>query len=221
MLLVLMALALQAPDTLRFPAPDRPVSRIIAADWSDEGDRDAAGEAPRVFAALGVRAGTRVADIGAGGGYYTVRAARAVGATGAVLAQDVMPEYLERLRARVRREGLANVQLVLGTPGDPSLPGAPADVAILSHMYHEIANPYELLWRLAPALAPGARVGIIDMDAPTDRHGTPPALLRCELAAVGYRFERIVDLAPADGYLAVFSPPLSRPAPAAIRPCRR
>jgi len=86
-------------------------------------------------------------------------------------------------------------------------------------MYHEIENPYEFLYRLWPALTPGARVGIIDTGGPTERHGTPPALLRCELAAVGYRELDFVLLAPADGYLAVFGPPESLPAPEAIKAC--
>ena len=94
-------------------------------------------------------------------------------------------------------------------------------MAILSHMYHEIENPYEFLYRLRPSLAPGARVGIIDMDRPTQRHGTPPALLRCELAAVGYRQLDSVSLAPADGYLAVFAPPEILPPAGTIRPCRQ
>jgi len=76
------------------------------------------------------------------------------------------------------------------------------------------------LW-LRPALAPGGRVAIIDLDKPTGEHGTPPELLRCELAAVGYREVDVVSLAPADGYLAVFVPPASLQAPEAIRPCRQ
>jgi hypothetical protein len=88
-------------------------------------------------------------------------------------------------------------------------------------MYHEIENPFEFLHRLQPSLAPGARVGIIDMDRPTQRHGTPPALLRCELAAVGYRQLDLISLAPADGYLAVFARPEGLPPAGAIRPCRQ
>src|SRR5262249_38536519 len=83
-------------------------------------------------------------------------------------------------------------------------------------MYHEIENPYEFLYRLWPALASGARVGIIDTEEPTQRHGTPPALLRCELAAVGYRELDLASLTPADGDLAIFAPPRIPPAPETI-----
>ena len=111
--------------------------------------------------------------------------------------------------------------LVSGTPADPRLPAQSIDLALLAHMYHEIEQPYEFVYRLHGALAPGGRVAIIDNDKPTDKHGTPPALLRCELAAVGYREVDFLLLAPADGYLAVFAPPETLPRPEDIRPCRR
>ena len=113
------------------------------------------------------------------------------------------------------------MRVVLGAPGDPKLPPDSVDVAILSHMYHEIENPYEFLYRLWPALARSARVAIVDVNKPTHDHGTPPDLLRCELAALGYHEADFVSLAPADGYLAVFTPPETLRAPGSIRPCAR
>jgi len=203
------------------PAPDRPVAAIISPVFSDEATRDRHGEADRVLDRLGVTPGTRVADIGAGTGYYTVRVARRLGASATVYAEDIKSEYLGELRARLEREKIGTVKLVLGRPGDPMLPRSSVDVAILSHVYHEIENPFELLYRLQPALAPGARVGIVDVDRPTQDHGTPPALLRCEAAAVGYRQVDFVSLAPAEGYLAIFVPPDRLPAVEAIKPCRQ
>jgi hypothetical protein len=95
------------------------------------------------------------------------------------------------------------------------------DVAILAHMYHEIAQPYALLYNLAPALKRGARVGIVDVERPTLEHGTPIALLRCEVTAVGYREIATYQLAGNGGYLAVFSPPedASRKSPRDIVAC--
>jgi len=202
-----------------FPAPDRPVAGIVSPEYSDEPTRDGHGEADRVLDRLDIKAPLRVADIGAGLGYYTVRLARRLGAGATIYATDVKTEYLDRLRARLAREGIAGVTLILGLPRDPRLPPDSVDVAILSHMYHEIENPYEFLYRLHSSLAPGARVGIIDMDRPTKQHGTPPSLLRCELAAVGYRQIDLVSLDPADGYLAVFVRPDTLPL--AIRACRQ
>src|SRR5690606_11950395 len=107
-------------------------------------------------------------------------------------------------------------------PDDPRLPAGAIDRAILVHMYHEIEQPYALLWNLVPAMKPGARVGVIDMDRPTPNHGTPPALLRCEFEAVGYRETSFRELDGGGGYIAVFEPPTvaNRPRPEAIKPCR-
>jgi ubiquinone/menaquinone biosynthesis C-methylase UbiE len=170
---------------------------------------------------LNIGAGTRVADIGAGDGYYTVRLARRLGPAATLYATDVEAKYLDGVRARLVREGIQGVTLILGRPRDSRLAPGSVEVAILAHMYHEIENPYEFLYRLPPALAPGGRVGIVDVDKPTQEHGTPPALLRCELAAVGYREVELRSLAPADGYLAIFTPPDTLPAPASIAPCRQ
>ena len=204
---------------LRFPAPPRPVASVVSPAYSSEETRDRRGEAERVMNRLGLQPGIRVADIGAGDGYYTVRVARRLGSAGTVYAVDIKAEYLQRLEARLKREGVSGVTLVHGEPRDPKLPPAAIDVAILSHMYHEVENPYEFLYRLRPALGAGARVAIIDVDKPTQNHGTPPGLLRCELAAVGYHQIDFVSLAPAEGYLAIFVPPDQLPAVEAIIPC--
>ena len=210
-----------AADGRRFPVPDRPVAPIISASYSDEKSRDENGEAERVMDRLGIRPGMRVADIGAGEGYYTVRLGRRLGVSATIYAQDVQADYLKQLEARLAREGLTGVRLVLGESRDPKLPPASVDVAILSHMYHEIENPFEFLYRLRPALAPNARIGIIDAVRPTQDHGTPPALLRCELAAVGYRQVDSVPLEPTEVYLAIFVPPDDLPPIETITPCKQ
>ncbi len=208
-------------EGLRFPAPNRPVAPIISASYSDERTRDENGEAERAMDRLGIISGMRVADIGAGEGYYTVRLARRLGPTATIYAQDVQSDYLKQLEVRLAREGITGIRLVLGEPRAPKLPPASIDLAILSHMYHEIENPFEFLYRLRPALAPNARIGIIDADRPTQDHGTPPTLLRCELAAVGYRQVDFLPLAPAEGYLAIFVPPDTLPPVETINPCKQ
>ena len=168
---------------------------------------------------LGARPGMAVADVGAGAGYYAVRLSRRVGPEGRVVAQDVEPKYLEGLRRRVAREGLANVALALGEPHDPRLPPRSVDLALLIHMYHEIAQPFGLLANLAPALRPGGRVAILDVDGPIERHGTPRALLLCELAAAGYRQTDWHWIEGRSVYLAVFEPPAEPLEPERIVPC--
>ena len=119
----------------------------------------------------------------------------------------------------MKSNGIGGVKFVLGTPNDPNLPPAAIDVAILAHVYHEIENPYEFMYRLHRSLASSARVGIVDLDRPTESHGTPPRLLRCELGALGYREAAFQYLKPADGYLMVFVPPQELPRVESIRAC--
>jgi SAM-dependent methyltransferase len=207
-------------QTARFPPADRPVAPVTTPAYSTEAARDAHDEAERVLNRLSVKPGMRVADVGAGDGYYTVRLARRLGPGAMIYAEDVMQSHLDRLAARLARERVTGVTLVHGTPADPRLAPQSIDLALLAHMYHEIREPYEFVYRLHGALAPGGRVAIIDNDKPTENHGTPPALLRCELAAVGYREVDFLLLAPADGYLAVFAPPATLPRPEDIRACR-
>ena len=205
-----------------FPAPDRPVAEIISPIWATEKERDAVDEAGQVVRLLGLKPGMSIADIGAGSGYHTIRLAKVVGPKGRVLAQDVMPRYLAHLGKRIAKLKLENVTLSLGEGHDSRLPAASVDVALLVHMYHEIAQPFAFLYNLAPAMRSGSRLAIIDLERPIWEHGTPPDLLRCELAAVGYTQIGFSKLAGDIGYLATFAPPgeAARPEPAAIKPCR-
>ena len=204
----------------RFPAPAREVASIISDRWGNEDSRERAGEAARVLDFLHVAPGMTVADIGAGSGYYLPRLSARVGPLGHVLAQDVVPSYLAALDQRVRTEGLGNVQLGLGEVSDPRLPPASVDVAILIHMYHEIGQPFALMANLIPALRPGAVVGIVDTTRQTQYHGTPPTLLDCEMAAVGYRRVGTLQMESGREYLAVFAPPAVAPVPESVVPCR-
>ncbi|GAA0580419.1 methyltransferase domain-containing protein [Craurococcus roseus] len=203
----------------RFPKPERPVAGIVSDQWASEDSRERAGEAAKVMDLLAIRPGMAAADIGAGAGYYVGRLSRRVGPEGRVFAQDIERKYLDRLRQRVARERLSNVSLVLGEPHDPRLPPRSVDVALLVHMYHEIAQPFGLLANLATAMRPGGRVAILDVDGPVRAHGTPRALLVCELAAVGYREAAWHWIEGRSVYLAVFEPPAEPPEPERIRPC--
>jgi SAM-dependent methyltransferase len=201
-----------------FPAPSRPVASIVAPRWTNEDARDDLGEFARVAKLAAIGKGTRVADIGAGDGYYVVRLAEMVGPAGRVYAEDIVGDYLRLLQERVQRERLGNVQLARGEAHDPRLPAGDVDVALMVHMYHEIDQPFGLLYNLAPSLKPGGRLVILDLDRPTFGHGTPPSLLRCELAAVGYR-ELSLARTGGEEYVAIFLAPsnTARPTPAAIR----
>ena len=203
-----------------FPAPDRPVSRIVLSRWSNEEERDRLREAETVMDKAGIAPGMTVADIGAGEGYYTIRLAQRVGPRGRVLAEDIFPAVRDTLAERVARERLQSVSVRLGAPADPKLPDASFDRVFMVHMYHEIAQPYEFLWRMRPALKSGGLVIVVDANRSTDKHGTPPALLACEFRAVGYELAFTDEMPSAGGYLAAFRAKGGRPEPASIKPCR-
>ncbi|WP_375197203.1 class I SAM-dependent methyltransferase [Sphingobium sp.] len=202
-----------------FPRADRPVAPVVSTRWSSEEARDRVNEAEDIMDRAGIRPGMTVADIGAGEGYYTVRLAKRVGDKGRVLAEDIMPEVIEALSRRITREDWRNVSVKLGAPEDPKLPENSFDRILMVHMYHEIAEPYAFLWNLSPALKRGGELIVVDANRPTDQHGTPPRLLACELAAMGFRLEELVPKPTAGGYFARFKRVAARPDPAAIVPC--
>jgi ubiquinone/menaquinone biosynthesis C-methylase UbiE len=209
----------EAAQQSPFPKPERPVSPIVSASYSNEDSRDSVGEAETVMKHADVRAGMYVADIGAGEGYYTVRLAPLVGKAGRVLAEDIVPETRDALAQRVQRENLDNVAVKLGQPNDPQLPDRSFDRILMIHMYHEIGMPSEFLWHLQDDLKHGGRVVVVDADRTTDRHGTPPRLLICEFAAVGFELTRFERLADSESYFAQFEPKGPKPEPKDIGRC--
>lgn len=209
----------ESPNESPFPEPQRPVAPIVSPRYSNEDARDSAGEFEKVVELAGIRPGMSVADIGAGEGYYTVRLAPLVGSEGRVLAQDIIPETRDALAQRVTRERLDNVAVKLGLPSDPMLPTASFDRILLIHMYHEIERPSEFLWNLRPALKRGGSVVVVEPDRSTPRHGTPPRLLVCEFAAVGYELTRFERLPDSDSYFAQFQAAGQRPEPRDIPVC--
>lgn len=203
----------------RFPAAARPVAPIVSPTWGDSSERDSAGEVRQIAARLHLRPGMTVGDLGAGSGYDTLRLARTLGPRSRIIAEDVDPAALQALDAQAQRLHLANITIGLGEPQDPRLPSRSLDAAIMVHMYHEISHPYAFLYNLSASMKPGARVGVEELDRPTAAHGTPPALLRCEFTAVGYRLEQLKPLDGGLGYFAVFAAPAEPPEPQRIRAC--
>lgn len=124
-------------------------------------DRDAWQRPDQVMDALLIAEGSAVADIGAGGGWFTVRLADRVGPNGVVYAEDVQPQMLEAIKRRVAREQFTNVVAVAGTASDPRLP-APVDAALIVDTYHEMEQPRMMLRNLASALKPEGRIGIVE-----------------------------------------------------------
>lgn len=133
-----------------------------------------------------------------------------------------MADHVQLLQGRIAQANLTNVSVGLGELGDPRLPQRSVDVALMIHMYHEIGQPFALLANLAPEMRAGARLGIVDVDDATERHGTLRAPLECKLIAVEYwpvKFHWLLVQPSRSEYLAVFEPPAVQPPPEDIRPC--
>ena len=124
-------------------------------------DRETWQKPDAIMDALGIYDGSSVADLGAGGGWFTVRLARRVGPTGRVYAQDVQKPMIESMERRFRREGLRNVTTVLGTEEDPKLP-VPVDAVLIVGVYGEVARPVEFLRNVRKSLRPAGRLGVVD-----------------------------------------------------------
>lgn len=147
----------------------------------------------RVMELLQITAGTTVADIGAGSGWFTVRAARRVGPSGSVFAVDINPEATKYIEQRSQKENLRNVQVILSEPDDPKLPPHAVDAVLLLKTYHEVAHPVTLLRNLRASLRAGARVGIIDRMGNGENHGVNREVVIREAMAAGYVAEQQLD----------------------------
>ena len=121
-----------------------------------------------VLAALAIDSGSRVADVGAGHGFYTERLAKHVGQQGRVFAVDVDEQALERLEQLVTAQSLRNVELIHGRSDDPRLPYRSLDAALIVNAYHEMVRHSDMLREIHAALKPGGRLVILD-NTPTDK----------------------------------------------------
>jgi ubiquinone/menaquinone biosynthesis C-methylase UbiE len=208
--LLLLSLLLSGPS---LPAqtpglPQHPTSTPYSGDLSvfETPGRDQRLQIDRVMNLLHITPGKTVADIGAGGGWFTVRAARRVGPAGKVFAEDINSKYIDAIRERAQHENLSNVVEVLGTPDDPHLAPDSLDAALMLKVYHEIAHPEVLLAHLRAAMKPGARFGIIDRNGNGADHGLGEKIVRAEVEAAGFRQVGRYDFTKADGqdYFLIF-----------------
>lgn len=210
-LLLLGLSLLQAQSTPSPPPPleNRKTSTPYTGDLSifDSPGRDQRLQVNRVMDILGIGAGKNVADIGAGSGWFTVRAARRVTDSGRVYAVDINPEAIRHIDNRVQREQLHNVETILSKSDDPLLPANTIDAVLLLKTYHEVAQPITLLRNLRAALRPGAKVGIIDRNGNGENHGVGREVVLREAAEAGYALAAQYDFVKGDGmdYFLVFT----------------
>lgn len=180
------------------------------AEWLERSERTFEEEPDKALDALGTLAGLTIADVGAGSGYFTVRLAARVGAKGRIYANDLQPEMLKMLAARLARENIDNVTLVQGAIDNPKLQASSIDLALMVDVYHEFSEPQRMLRALRVALKPGGRLVLLeyrkeDPEVPIRfEHKMSVAEARMELEAEGYTLARVDDRLPRQ-HILIFS----------------
>lgn len=186
----------------------RPTSTPYAGDLSifEYPDRDKKLHVDQVMDLLGITPGKVVADIGAGSGWFTMRAAVRVGSSGAVYAEDINPEAISYIAQRASREKLENVRPTLGTVDDTKLPPNSVDAVLILKTYHEFARPIPLMKKLKLSLRPGAKIGIIDKNGTGTDHGIMPEVVEREMVQAGFKRLGKYDFTKSDGqdYFLIF-----------------
>lgn len=156
-------------------------------------DRSEWQQPDRVMDALLIADGFRVADVGAGGGWFTIRLARRVGPQGRVYAEDIQPEMIVSIEQRVKREDLKNVEIRSGTASDPKLPKG-LNAVLMVDTYPQLREPIAVLTSIAASLAPNGKLGIVDFKP--DGAGGPgpdlserisPEVIKRQAAAAGLK----------------------------------
>src|SRR5580692_10258458 len=184
--------AQSAPATGAQPAAPRKTSKPYTGDLSifDSPGRDERLQINRVMDILEIAPGKTVADIGAGSGWFTVRAARRVTETGSVYAVDINPEATRYIDKRAQKEGLHNVKTLLSKSDDPQLPANQIDSVLLLKTYHEVDKPVVLLQDLrAPAQA-GSKGGGMAGSGNGEDHGVAADSVIKEGWESGYFLQR-------------------------------
>jgi ubiquinone/menaquinone biosynthesis C-methylase UbiE len=199
--------AAQSPQTP--PAESRKTSTPYTGDLSifDSPGRDERLQINRVMDILGITRGKIVADIGAGSGWFTVRAAKRVGDSGTVYAVDINPEAVRYIQRRAETAHLRNVKTILSKSDNALLPQNTVDSVLLLKTYHEVEKPIALLRNLRGSLKPGARVGVIDRNGNGGDHGVGQDVVVREAAEAGYRLAEQYDFVKGDrmDYFLVFT----------------
>jgi predicted methyltransferase len=199
---------LPSPASESSDAINRPTSQPYTGDLSifEDPKRDERLQPNRIMDILGIKEGSSVADIGAGSGWFTVRAARRVGNGGVVYAVDINRDYLDYIERRSKRESLANIRVVLGKEDDPLLPEKSVDAVLLLKTYHEVSQPIRLLKQTRAAMRAGALLGIIDRDGKGDNHGLDKEVVIKEAERAGFVLINQYDFVKPDkvDYFLVF-----------------
>jgi ubiquinone/menaquinone biosynthesis C-methylase UbiE len=196
------------------PLAKRQPSNVMSfegADWLEREGRAELEKPELTLAAMELREGMSVAEIGAGTGFYSRRLAKAVGPVGKVYAVDIQPEMLDLLKTYAAKEGIANIVPVLGTETDPKLPAHGMDRILLVDVYHEFQKPEPMLARIRESLAPGGTVALVEYRLEGDtashiniRHRMSVEQVLSEWTAAGFELIKRLETLPSQ-HLFLFS----------------
>jgi predicted methyltransferase len=191
-------------DEARRPAA---VMGWTGADWLERAGRDEEQRPDEIVRTMGLRDGDRVADLGAGTGYFSRRLAKAVAPSGLVYAVDVQPEMIDLLKRNVEKAGLTNVLPVLGTSDDPRLPRDSLDWILLVDVYHGLQQPKAMLTRMREALKPTGRIALVEyrLEGTTavhirEEHRMSPKQVLAEWEPAGFRLVRRHEFLPTQHF---------------------
>src|SRR5215813_13200082 len=171
---------------------------VTVTAQDDTKARDAWQQPDRVMDALGIKAGSVVGDIGAGGGYFTFHLAQRVGPNGKVYSEDILEDEVKKIREQAESEKLVQIEGTLGAKDDPKLPAEKLDAVLIVNAYHEMREHDAMLRALFHALKPGGLLAIVDAPAPPgearekyyERHRIPEQFVRDDTAHNGFSFVR-------------------------------
>jgi arsenite methyltransferase len=175
--------------------------------WAYEGiNRDQWQQPEKVIAALKLRPGDQVADLGAGSGYFTFKLAQAVGPAGKVYAVDIDREMIDLIAQRVKKESLQNVQTVVARSDDPRLPTTGVDLIFTVNTYHHIGERIAYFKSLQKYLRPSGRIAVIDFDRRAWLEGllshyTPTEFIKREMEQAGYTLQQDFDFLDRQSFL--------------------
>jgi ubiquinone/menaquinone biosynthesis C-methylase UbiE len=202
LLLLLPAAVAGQSDARGIPRQTELVDSRDAA-WFYRPERVESERPEELLDLLGITEGDVVADVGAGVGFFSLRAAERVGPTGKVLAVDVQPGMVDGLRMMIKRFGHDNIVPILGRVDDPKLPTDSVDHVLIVIAYHEFSHPVEMMRHLRQAMKRDAQMLIVEYKAedPDSRvdplHKMSEAEIMQELPALGFRRDRVIDIIPS------------------------
>ena len=173
------------------------------AGWFYRPERIETEKPEELLDLLGIKEGDVVADIGAGPGFFSLRAAERVGRTGKVFAVDVQPEMIDGLRMMIQRFGHENIVPILGTVDDPKLPADSVDHVLIVIAYHEFSHPVEMMRHIRRAMKRNGQMLIVEYKAETPESRVQPlhrmseAQIMKNMPALGFRRDRVIDIIPS------------------------